>query len=211
MKYALVTGGSRGLGKAVCIKLAGMGYPVLINYKSNSEAAQETKRLIEEAGGQAELLPFDVSVQEEVEKQLNQLPRKEIAEKALQNSRLVVVKDMEEAIEMTNEYAPEHLILSNADYKEVAERITHAGSVFMGQYSCESAGDYASGTNHTLPTKGYAKAYSGLCLDSFVRKMTFQELTAEGIRNIGAAVEIMAANEQLDAHKNAMTVRLKTV
>ena len=150
-------------------------------------------------------------VQEEVEKQLNQLPRKEIAEKALQNSRLVVVKDMEEAIEMTNEYAPEHLILSNADYKEVAERITHAGSVFMGQYSCESAGDYASGTNHTLPTKGYAKAYSGLCLDSFVRKMTFQELTAEGIRNIGAAVEIMATNEQLDAHKNAMTVRLKTV
>ena len=150
-------------------------------------------------------------VQEEVEKQLNQLPRKEIAEKALQNSRLVIVKDMEEAIEMTNEYAPEHLILSNADYKEVAERITHAGSVFMGQYSCESAGDYASGTNHTLPTKGYAKAYSGLCLDSFVRKMTFQELSAEGVRNIGPAVEIMAANEQLDAHKNAMTVRLKTV
>lgn len=150
-------------------------------------------------------------VQAEVERQLVVLPRKDIASKALDNSRFVLVHDVNEAVEMTNAYAPEHLILAIRDYAKVADRITHAGSVFLGDYSCESAGDYASGTNHTLPTKGYAKAYSGLCLDSFIRKMTFQELSEEGIRQIGKAVEVMAAAESLEAHKNAMTVRLNSI
>lgn len=149
--------------------------------------------------------------QKEVEKQLSVLPRREIAEKALKNSKFILVHNLEEAVDITNAYAPEHLILALRDYNSVAERITHAGSVFLGKYSCESAGDYASGTNHTLPTKGYARAYSGLCLDSFVRKMTFQELSEEGIRQIGKAVEVMAAAESLDAHKNAMTVRLNSL
>ncbi len=151
------------------------------------------------------------SVCEALTEQLELLPRKEIAEKALMNSKIILLHDKDEAIKLTNEYAPEHLIIVMKDYQDIAERITHAGSVFLGPYSCESAGDYASGTNHTLPTKGYAKAYSGLCLDSFMRKITFQELTAEGIREIGAAVECMAANESLDAHKNAMTIRLNSL
>ena len=150
-------------------------------------------------------------VQEEVERQLNLLPRKDLAARALENSQIVLVNNQEEMMEMSNAYAPEHLIISTSNYMELAEKVQNAGSVFLGNYSCESAGDYASGTNHTLPTNGYAKAYSGVCLDSFIRKITFQELTAEGIRRIGPAVEIMAANEQLDAHKNAMTVRLKSI
>ena len=150
-------------------------------------------------------------VNEEVGRQLALLPRKEIAEKSLEYSKLIIVKDMNEVLEMTNEYAPEHLILAIKDYTSFADRVVNAGSVFLGNYSCESAGDYASGTNHTLPTSGYAKAYSGVNLDSFCRKITFQELTAEGIRSIGPAVERMAAAEQLDAHKNAMTVRLQSL
>lgn len=150
-------------------------------------------------------------VQVEVEKQLAVLPRKEIASKALDNSKFILVRDLDEAVDITNAYAPEHLILAIRNYNDIADRISHAGSVFLGKYSCESAGDYASGTNHTLPTKGYAKAYSGLCLDSFIRKMTFQELSEEGIRQIGRAVEVMAAAESLDAHKNAMTVRLNNI
>lgn len=150
-------------------------------------------------------------VQAEVEKQLAVLPRKEIASKALDNSKFILVRDLDEAVDITNAYAPEHLILAIRNYNDIADRISHAGSVFLGKYSCESAGDYASGTNHTLPTKGYAKAYSGLCLDSFIRKMTFQELSEEGIRQIGRAVEVMAAAESLDAHKNAMTVRLNSI
>lgn len=114
-------------------------------------------------------------------------------------------------MEMSNEYAPEHLIISTDNYMELADKVVNAGSVFLGKFSCESAGDYASGTNHTLPTNGYAKAYSGVSLDSFIRKITFQELTAEGIGKIGNAVEEMAKNEQLDAHKNAMTLRLKSI
>ena len=129
----------------------------------------------------------------------------------MQYSRIIVVNNLEEVIDITNEYAPEHLILAMCDYMKVAERVINAGSVFLGNYSCESAGDYASGTNHTLPTSGYAKAYSGVNLDSFCRKITFQELTAEGIRNIGPAVELMAEAEHLDAHRQAMTVRLKTI
>ena len=148
------------------------------------------------------------AVKEEVERQLALLPRKEIAEKSLANSKLIVVRNMDEAIELTNSYAPEHLIIETADYMSVAERVVNAGSVFLGSLTPESAGDYASGTNHTLPTNGYAKAYSGVSLDSFIRKITFQEIKPEGIRIIGPAIEEMAANEHLDAHKNAVTVRL---
>ena len=150
-------------------------------------------------------------VNAEVDRQLALLPRREIAEQSLQYSKLIIVKDMEEVVKMTNEYAPEHLILAIKDYASFADRVVNAGSVFLGNYSCESAGDYASGTNHTLPTSGYAKAYSGVNLDSFCRKITFQELSAEGIRSIGRAVELMAEAEQLDAHKNAMTVRLQSL
>ena len=150
------------------------------------------------------------AVQEEVEKQLSVLPRKEITEKSLSHSKLILVSSVDEAIEMSNEYAPEHLIIETKNYMQVAERIVNAGSVFLGPYTPESAGDYASGTNHTLPTNGYAKAYSGVNLDSFTRKITFQEITREGIMNIGPTIETMAANEFLDAHKNAVTIRLKS-
>ena len=150
-------------------------------------------------------------VEYEVQHQLSRLPRWEIAEKALANSKLILVKDMDEAIAMTNESAPEHLIIETKDYMELAEKVVNAGSVFLGSLTPESAGDYASGTNHTLPTNGYAKAYSGVSLDSFIRKITFQEITREGIQNVGPAIEVMAANEQLDAHKNAVTVRLKSI
>jgi histidinol dehydrogenase len=129
----------------------------------------------------------------------------------LENSQLVLVKDEQEAIDLSNCYAPEHLILQTEDYADLAERVVNAGSVFLGKYACESAGDYASGTNHTLPTHGYATAYSGVNLDSYCRKVTFQHLTEEGVRHIGHAVELMAEAEQLDAHKNAMTVRLQSL
>lgn len=147
----------------------------------------------------------------EVERQLGYLPRRDIAAKALENSKLIVVKDTEEALQMTNEYAPEHLIIQTTDYHQLAERVTNAGSVFLGPLSPESAGDYASGTNHTLPTNGYAKAYSGVSLDSFIRKITFQEILPQGMCAIGPVIEVMAANEQLDAHKNAVTVRLNSI
>ena len=150
-------------------------------------------------------------VEYEVQHQLSRLPRWQIAEQSLANSKLILVKDMEEAISLTNEYAPEHLIIETKDYMELAEKVVNAGSVFLGSYTPESAGDYASGTNHTLPTNGYAKAYSGVSLDSFIRKITFQEINREGIQNIGPAIEVMAAHEQLDAHKNAVTVRLNSL
>lgn len=150
-------------------------------------------------------------VEYEVQHQLSRLPRWKIAEKSLANSKLILVKDMEEALEMTNEYAPEHLIIETKDYMELAEKVVNAGSVFLGALTPESAGDYASGTNHTLPTNGYAKAYSGVSLDSFIRKITFQEITREGIQNIGPAIEVMASNEHLDAHKNAVSVRLNSI
>lgn len=152
-----------------------------------------------------------LDVQAEVNRQLALLPRKEIATKALSNSRMVLVKELEEAIALSNAYAPEHLILQTRNYEKLAQKVVNAGSVFLGAYACESAGDYASGTNHTLPTHGYAMAYSGVNLDSYCRKVTFQHLTADGIRSIGQAVELMAEAEQLDAHKNAMTVRLKSI
>jgi histidinol dehydrogenase len=152
-----------------------------------------------------------LDVQAEVNRQLDLLPRKEIAQKALDNSRLVLVKDLNEAIDLSNAYAPEHLILQTANYEKLAANVVNAGSVFLGEYACESAGDYASGTNHTLPTHGYATAYSGVNLDSYCRKVTFQHLTAEGIHSIGHAVELMAEAEQLEAHANAMRVRLTKV
>ena len=150
-------------------------------------------------------------VEAEVARQLALLPRRDIAEKTLDNSKIVVVASEEEAMELSNAYAPEHLIIQTDSYEELAVRVVNAGSVFLGRYACESAGDYASGTNHTLPTHGYATAYSGVNLDSYCRKITFQHITEEGIRSIGHAVEAMAAAESLDAHKQAMTVRVKRV
>lgn len=147
-------------------------------------------------------------VREEVQVQLEKLPRRELAVRSLEHSKLILVHSMEEAMELANAYAPEHLILEVEDYTSLSEKVVNAGSVFMGAYTPESAGDYASGTNHTLPTSGYARAYSGVNLDSFVRKITFQELSPEGIRNIGPAIEKLASGEQLDAHKNAVTLRL---
>lgn len=144
----------------------------------------------------------------EIKFQLEVLPRKQIAVKALENSKFVLVHDTAEAMAISNAYAPEHLIIATADYKELSEEVVNAGSVFLGQYACESAGDYASGTNHTLPTHGYAKAYNGVNLDSYCRKITFQHLSRQGIDSIGQAVVTMAENEQLEAHANAMRVRL---
>jgi len=144
----------------------------------------------------------------ELNQQLQALPRKEIAEKALENSKAVLLQNVNECVEFSNRYAPEHLILAVNESRNLISQITKAGSVFLGNYSCESAGDYASGTNHTLPTNGYARSYSGVSLDSFVTKITFQELSKEGIRNIGPAIELMAEAEQLFAHKNAVTLRL---
>jgi histidinol dehydrogenase len=150
-------------------------------------------------------------IHQQVDKQLEVLPRKELASKALENSCYVLVKDYNEMMALTNLYAPEHLVIQTKNYEELAEKVINAGSVFLGSYACESAGDYASGTNHTLPTHGYATAYNGVNLDSYCRKITFQHLTEEGIRHIGHAVELMAEAEQLDAHKNAMTVRIKSL
>ncbi len=150
-------------------------------------------------------------VEAEVNKQVELLPRKEIAKLTLENSKLILVDSLDEAMELSNTYAPEHLIIATDNYEELSEKVVNAGSVFLGSYACESAGDYASGTNHTLPTHGYALAYSGVNLDSYNRKITFQHLTEEGIESIGRAVEVMAANEQLDAHKHAMTVRIKNL
>ena len=146
-----------------------------------------------------------------IQQQLSELSRKDITAKALEHSRIIVLKDEPEVIAFTNMYAPEHLIIQTENYAHIAEQIENAGSVFMGPYTPESAGDYASGTNHTLPTNGYAKAYSGVNLDSFIKKITFQEITAEGIKNLGGTIQTMAGNEQLDAHRNAVTIRLKTI
>ena len=150
-------------------------------------------------------------VQQEILRQVELLPRKDMAMKSLDNSKLVLVRDKQEAMELCNIYAPEHLVISTDDYAQLAAQVINAGSVFLGHYACESAGDYASGTNHTLPTHGYAVAYNGVNLDSYCRKVTFQHLTEEGIRSIGRAVEVMAENEQLQAHRQAMTVRIQSL
>ncbi len=152
-----------------------------------------------------------MAVEEEVGRQLNALPRKETVEKSLGNSKFILVHDWREAIALSNAYAPEHLILAVSNYDEMVQHVINAGSVFLGEYSCESAGDYASGTNHTLPTHGYAIAYSGVNLDSFCRKITFQHLSKEGIRSIGRSVVVMAENEHLEAHANAMRVRMNNL
>lgn len=147
----------------------------------------------------------------EIDRQMALLPRRNIAAQALENSICIVAHDSSEAMDISNAYAPEHLVIATEDYDELADKVVNAGSVFLGKYACESAGDYASGTNHTLPTHGYAMAYNGVNLDSYIRKITFQHITPEGVRSIGRAVEVMAENEMLDAHKNAMTVRLKNI
>lgn len=149
------------------------------------------------------------SILTEVEKQMAELPRREIAEQALKNSFAILLNSLDDCIAFSNLYAPEHLIVTTQENEKLIDKVVNAGSVFIGEYSCESAGDYASGTNHTLPTNGYAKNYSGVSVDSFVKKITFQELTAQGIQNIGPSIELMAEAEQLLAHKNAVTVRLK--
>ncbi|MDR2384666.1 MAG: histidinol dehydrogenase [Tannerella sp.] len=146
-------------------------------------------------------------VVKEIHRQLNNIPRRKLVEKSLEKSKIIVVANQDEIIDFTNEYAPEHLIIQTDNYVEISKRITNAGSVFLGPFTPESAGDYASGTNHTLPTKGYAKMYSGVNLDSFIRKITFQEITKEGLWNLGKTIETMAENERLDAHKNAVSIR----
>lgn len=151
---------------------------------------------------------FAKKVLKEINEQLEDLPRKDIAFKALQNSTTVIMEDLDASLDLINDYAPEHLILAIENEEEILDKIYNAGSVFIGNYTPESAGDYASGTNHTLPTYGYAKNYSGVSLDSFVKKITYQKITQEGLKSLGPVVEIMAANEQLDAHKNAVTIRL---
>ncbi|MBS1502749.1 MAG: histidinol dehydrogenase, partial [Bacteroidetes bacterium] len=145
----------------------------------------------------------------EVERQLKELPRAAIAQKAIDNSYIVLVNNLDEAMDFSNAYAPEHLILATANWRELTANIINAGSVFLGNLTPESAGDYASGTNHTLPTSAYARAYSGVSVDSFVKKITFQHISPEGIRNIGPAVETLAELEGLRAHRNAVSVRLK--
>ena len=156
----------------------------------------------------AELIP---AVQEELTRQLDLLPRAEIARKALENSKIVLVRTTDEMMELSNDYAPEHLIIETKDYMQMAAKVINAGSVFLGHWTPESAGDYASGTNHTLPTHGYAVAYNGVNLDSYMRKVTFQHITPEGVSHIGPAVACMAQGEMLDAHSNAMTLRMDEV
>jgi histidinol dehydrogenase len=150
-------------------------------------------------------------VKAEVEKQVQLLPRKEIAIKALENSKLILLKTLDDCIGFSNLYAPEHLIINTSDTIALAEKVINAGSVFLGKYSCESAGDYASGTNHTLPTNGYARSYSGVSTESFLKKITFQEVSEEGIKNLGPAIELMAEAEALSGHKNAVSIRLKSL
>lgn len=150
-------------------------------------------------------------IKKKIDAQLDKLPRRELAKKTLENSVAIVLKNTQDTIDLINEYAPEHLILCIENYLELSEKVMNAGSVFLGNFTPESAGDYASGTNHTLPTNGWAKTYSGVNLDSFMKKITFQELTPEGLKKIGPAIEIMAATELLDAHKNAVSLRLNEI
>jgi histidinol dehydrogenase len=150
-------------------------------------------------------------VRMEVIKQVQLLPRNEIANKALKNSKLILLPSLNECMDFSNKYSPEHLIINTCDPSELASKVINAGSVFLGSFSCESAGDYASGTNHTLPTNGYAKNYSGVSIDSFMKKITFQEISAEGIKNLGPTIEVMAEAESLLGHKNAVTLRLKSL
>ena len=184
---------------------------------ANSNAAFVAADLLSQAehGVDSQVLLITTSeeklleVKAETERQLQLLPRREMAARTLENSKFVLVANTTEAIDLSNAYAPEHLILATDNYEQLAQQVVNAGSVFLGKYACESAGDYASGTNHTLPTHGYVTAYSGVNLDSYNRKITFQHLTKQGISSIGRAVELMAENEQLDAHRRAMSIRMK--
>jgi len=151
------------------------------------------------------------AVNDEIEKQIDQLPRKEFTQKSLSKSLGVLVKDNNEMLELSNSYAPEHLIIATTDAEAIAEKVTNAGSVFIGPYTPESAGDYASGTNHTLPTNGAARAYSGVSLDSFTKQVTFQKISKEGLQELGPTIELMAEAEQLTAHKNAVSIRLESI
>ena len=146
-----------------------------------------------------------------LEKQLNKLPRKDLAESSLNNSKIVVLKDKNTLMDFTNEYAPEHLIIQTEDYINLAQKVRNAGSVFLGPFTPESAGDYASGTNHTLPTNGYAKSFNGVNLDSFMKKVTFQEISKSGLISLAETIEVMAENESLIAHKNAVSVRIENI
>jgi histidinol dehydrogenase len=149
------------------------------------------------------------SVKSEIDNQVKLLLRKDIALKALEHSKLIILSTLDDCIDFSNLYAPEHLIINTADANSLIGKVKNAGSVFLGNFSCESAGDYASGTNHTLPTNGFAKNYSGVSVDSFVKKITFQEISAEGMINLGPTIELMAEAESLTGHKNAVSVRLK--
>jgi histidinol dehydrogenase len=150
-------------------------------------------------------------IQAFIESQLRELPRREIAEKALQNSRVIIFNSIDSSIDFVNEYAPEHLIINTKNAEDISSRIVNAGSVFLGNYSPEAIGDYASGTNHTLPTNGYAKAFAGVALESFMKFITYQQLSKEGIKNLGPIVEEMAEAEQLIGHKMAVRVRLNAL
>ena len=206
-------------GKAVAIDMPAGPSEVMVIVDGSSNPAYAAADLLSQAehGIDSQVILISTSedmiskVEEELQKQLAVLPRHEIAEKTLENSQFVLVKDKEEAMALSNAYAPEHLIIATDDYEVLAEKVINAGSVFLGNYACESAGDYASGTNHTLPTHGYALAYNGVNLDSYNRKVTFQHLSEEGIRSIGKAVVCMAENEMLEAHANAMRVRVNDV
>ena len=201
----------------VAIDLPAGPSEVCVVADANSNAAFVAADLLSQAehGVDSQVLLITTSeeklleVKAETERQLQLLPRKEMAARTLENSKFVLVANTTEAIDLSNAYAPEHLILATDNYEQLAQQVVNAGSVFLGKYACESAGDYASGTNHTLPTHGYATAYSGVNLDSYNRKITFQHLTEQGIRSIGHAVELMAENEQLDAHRRAMSIRMK--
>lgn len=192
----------------VCVIADETSYPVFVAADLLSQAEHGVDSQVFLITTSEEMLS---KVKEEVERQLPQLPRHEIAAKTLENSQFVLVHDTQEAIDLSNSYAPEHLIIATKDYEDLAAKVVNAGSVFLGSYACESAGDYASGTNHTLPTHRYALAYNGVNLDSYVRKVTFQHLSEDGIRSIGNAVVCMAENEQLEAHANAMRLRLKSL
>lgn len=190
---------------------------VIVDDSSNAEFVAADLLSQAEHGTDSQVLLINTSesmaekVIKEIDRQMALLPRRNIAAQALENSICIVAHDSSEAMDISNAYAPEHLVIATEDYEELADKVVNAGSVFLGKYACESAGDYASGTNHTLPTHGYAMAYNGVNLDSYIRKITFQHITPEGVRSIGRAVEVMAENEMLDAHKNAMTVRLKNI
>lgn len=205
--------------QGIAIDLPAGPSEVLVVADAQTPAAFAAADLLSQAehgtDSQVILITTDKNKLDEIEKetlvQLQKLPRKAIAEKALENSRLIFIEDIKDAVDFINAYAPEHLILAVENPEDWADRITQAGSVFLGVYTPESAGDYASGTNHTLPTNGYAKAYSGVNLHSFMKKITFQQITADGIKNIGSTIEIMAEAEQLIGHKNAVAVRLNSL